>query len=107
MPTADSRQWAGRCSNPRLRFFRPPLDHLSYQPKRKKPGISRRLAQEAPAWKTWRHKRNGHTGSAARGLKLWISAICARFKQEADILASTIAAENRPFDLATASFCRA
>ncbi len=26
-------QWAGRRSNPRLRFFRPPLDRLSYQPK--------------------------------------------------------------------------
>ena len=25
-------QWAGRRSNPRLRFFRPPLDRLSYQP---------------------------------------------------------------------------
>ena len=27
------RKWAGRCSNPRLRFFRPPLYRLSYQPK--------------------------------------------------------------------------
>ena len=26
------RKWAGRRSNPRLRFFRPPLDRLSYQP---------------------------------------------------------------------------
>ena len=26
-------QWAGRCSNPRLRFFKPPLRRLSYQPK--------------------------------------------------------------------------
>lgn len=26
------RQWAGRCSNPRLRLFRPLLDRLSYQP---------------------------------------------------------------------------
>ena len=26
------RKWAGRRSNPRLRFFRPPLCHLSYQP---------------------------------------------------------------------------
>src|SRR6056297_1838650 len=26
-------QWAGRRSNPRLRFFRPPLGRLSYQPK--------------------------------------------------------------------------
>jgi hypothetical protein len=26
-------QWAGRRSNPRLRFFRPPLHRLSYQPK--------------------------------------------------------------------------
>ena len=25
-------QWAGRRSNPRLRCFKPPLDHLSYQP---------------------------------------------------------------------------
>ncbi len=25
-------KWAGRRSNPRLRFFRPPLDRLSYQP---------------------------------------------------------------------------
>ena len=25
-------QWAGRRSNPRLRFFKPPLDRLSYQP---------------------------------------------------------------------------
>ena len=28
-------QWAGRRSNPRLRFFRPPLDRLSYQPNKK------------------------------------------------------------------------
>ncbi len=26
------RKWAGRRSNPRLRCFKPPLDHLSYQP---------------------------------------------------------------------------
>ena len=26
------RKWAGRCSNPRLRLFRPPLNRLSYQP---------------------------------------------------------------------------
>jgi hypothetical protein len=26
-------QWAGRCSNPRLRLFRPPLNRLSYQPR--------------------------------------------------------------------------
>ena len=32
---APSAQWAGRCSNPRLRLFRPPLHHLSYQPKTK------------------------------------------------------------------------
>ena len=27
-----AHEWAGRRSNPRLRFFRPPLDRLSYQP---------------------------------------------------------------------------
>ena len=27
------RKWAGRCSNPRLRLFRPPLNRLSYQPR--------------------------------------------------------------------------
>ena len=27
-----SAEWAGRRSNPRLRFFRPPLDRLSYRP---------------------------------------------------------------------------
>ena len=32
-------QWAGRRSNPRLRFFRPPLDRLSYQPI-KKPDVA-------------------------------------------------------------------
>ena len=30
-------QWTGRCSNPRLRLFRPPLDHLSYQSNKKSP----------------------------------------------------------------------
>ena len=30
-------QWVGRCSNPRLRLFRPPLHHLSYQPNKKSP----------------------------------------------------------------------
>ena len=29
-------QWAGRCSNPPLRLFRPALHRLSYQPQRKK-----------------------------------------------------------------------
>ena len=29
---SESAKSAGRRSNPRLRFFRPPLDHLSYQP---------------------------------------------------------------------------
>jgi hypothetical protein len=43
-------KWAGRRSNPRLRFFRPPLDRLSYQPvikawalatrPRKRPGVA-------------------------------------------------------------------
>lgn len=28
-----SAKWAGRRSNPRMRFFKPPLYHLSYQPK--------------------------------------------------------------------------
>lgn len=28
---AQRFEWTGRCSNPRLRFFRPPLNHLSYQ----------------------------------------------------------------------------
>ena len=32
-------QWAGRCSNPPLRLFRPALHRLSYQPQRKKPGV--------------------------------------------------------------------
>lgn len=27
-----SAEWVGRRSNPRLRFFRPPLDRLSYRP---------------------------------------------------------------------------
>ncbi len=30
-------QWVGRCSNPRLRLFRPPLRHLSYRPNEKSP----------------------------------------------------------------------
>ena len=30
-------KWAGRCSNPRLRLFRPPLNRLSYQPNKKSP----------------------------------------------------------------------
>ena len=30
-PQANRTQWTGRCSNPRLRFFRPLLNHLSYQ----------------------------------------------------------------------------
>lgn len=44
-PTPASRllpQWAGRRSNPPLRFFRPPLYHLSYQPNQNKK--TRRLA---------------------------------------------------------------
>jgi len=32
IPLMWSAKWAGRRSNPRLRFFRPPLDRLSYQP---------------------------------------------------------------------------
>ncbi len=32
---ARRSQWAGRCSNPRLRLFRPPLYRLSYQPNKK------------------------------------------------------------------------
>ena len=36
------RKWAGRRSNPRLRCFRPPLDHLSYRPRNAtRPGIAR------------------------------------------------------------------
>lgn len=35
-----SARWVGRCSNPRLRFFRPPLSHLSYRPiQRNRPGV--------------------------------------------------------------------
>ena len=34
---APFTQWTGRCSNPRLRLFRPPLDHLSYQSNKKSP----------------------------------------------------------------------
>ena len=34
-------QWAGRHSNPRLRFFRPPLDRLSYQPMLGCSGVAR------------------------------------------------------------------
>ena len=30
-------QWTGRCSNPRLRLFRPPLNRLSYQSNKKSP----------------------------------------------------------------------
>ena len=37
-----SAQWAGRRSNPRLRFFRPPLHRLSYRPKPNKKARSRR-----------------------------------------------------------------
>ncbi len=39
---APFTQWAGRCSNPRLRLFRPPLFHLSYRPnenQQKKPDV--------------------------------------------------------------------
>ncbi len=34
---APFTQWVGRCSNPRLRLFRPPLHHLSYRPNKKSP----------------------------------------------------------------------
>mgnify|MGYP000986185865 CR=1 FL=1 len=34
---AHFTQWVGRCSNPRLRLFRPPLDRLSYRPNEKSP----------------------------------------------------------------------
>ena len=37
--STDFTQWVGRCSNPRLRLFRPPLHHLSYRPQQKKPDV--------------------------------------------------------------------
>ena len=51
-PNGPKNQWAGRRSNPRLRFFRPPLGRLSYRPKRKKARRPlRRLALQASSQK--------------------------------------------------------
>jgi hypothetical protein len=60
-------KWAGRRSNPRLRFFRPPLNRLSYQPKcirakalrcvaarREATKKARRRDDAGPWWLFWR-----------------------------------------------------
>jgi hypothetical protein len=47
------RKWAGRCSNPRLRLFRPPLNRLSYQPV----NLSWFLRKEVPCRQVC-HQRN-------------------------------------------------
>mgnify|MGYP007059382526 CR=1 FL=1 len=63
------RQWAGRRSNPRLRFFRPPLYHLSYQPNvscghEKRPAVFRDTGPCSQARVlTRRHKRMGYANS--------------------------------------------
>ena len=66
LQTSSLQEWVGRRSNPRLRFFRPPLNHLSYRPasvanrQQKSPmsrdtGLCNRTERQARC-----HKRRGH-----------------------------------------------
>jgi hypothetical protein len=62
------RKWAGRCSNPRLRLFRPPLNRLSYQPV----NLSCFLREEVPR-RRFCHQRNKKTRCLATPGLRWES----------------------------------
>ena len=64
-----SAKWAGRRSNPRLRFFRPPLDRLSYRPVIEQDADATRPTKKArrrvDAGPGGSSKRVGHASSAS------------------------------------------
>ncbi len=64
-----SAKWVGRCSNPRLRLFRPPLVRLSYRPNEKSPAslATPGFWGSREAVSTRCHKRRGCMGSRFAG----------------------------------------